>query len=89
MMHCPVCTSRLVHVTAVAVTVPLIRIHRISNVLTCVNCAATTEVDEVGRLIDYLGVTVYHLRRYDSFRSRRLSETSLQCGGPLFCGVES
>lgn len=66
-----------------------VRVSRLSNVLSCVNCAATTEVDEEGRLIDYLGLRVYDLYRYDCGLLLRLNYRSLHFGGLLFDGVES
>lgn len=89
MLHCPACSSHLVHVGHVPVTFPLIHVSRFSNVLTCVNCAATTEVDEQGRLIDYLGLRLSDLYEYDCGLLLRLTDRSLQFGGLLFDGVES
>ncbi len=70
-------------VAEVPVTFPLIRVERVSQIVTCVNCAATSEIDAAGRLLDYKPLTVHHLWRFDCGLQRKLSDVSLQSGGPL------
>lgn len=90
MMFCPACNGRMIHVGQIPVIFPMLRHARVSDVLICTLCAATTEVDvDTGKLLDYRGLLVGHLYAPDSGLQRRMTLVSLVGGPPLFEGRES
>lgn len=80
----------MIHCGQIPVIFPILRVARVSDVLTCTLCTATTEVDvDTGKLLDYRGLLVSHLVAPYCGLNLHRTAISLTGGSPLFEGKES